>query len=804
MKYLAASAFVAVLLFTSACTQSSQKLVEAGNRYHAAKKYKEASILYQKALTKDKTNAEAYYRQGLNLLDMRDIAGAVPFLRRAVDLKPSNTDATTKLAEIYLLAYSQNPQKFKTYLDDIRDLVKKVSQYQPNSFAVLRLQGLYDLANKDPERALEAFAKANQIKPYSPDVVTWYAETLYNQKRVDEAEALERGMLAHDKKWGPGYDFLLLIYSKAAEQEKDPAKKAADTAKAKAVLEDRVKNDPSNPIAIRNLASYDVSTGNYTEGEAVIQRALADPKAFPRAHELVGDFYFNNRKFDHALQQYQAGISQDPKNALAYNERIVELYQVTNRRNDAINLARTLAKQNPKDQLANELYAGLLMQVGTREAFAQSVGELKDLVKGNPTNPMLHLDLARAYFDTNDFDKSLSEAQDAMQDEMKQAQTTRRGTRPQVIDTGRVIMGRIYDQRGQYAKAMEQANFILQTDPTGPQSADAKYIKAWAQIGIGQGDQAMPALESLLQQYPFMGPARLELAKLYLSKGRFDDATAQYQEFVKRFPTDLRGPVGLQTVKLAEGKADDALAGMQALVNQNQSNLQLRYQLAAFQAQAGAQVAAKDHDRAKQLYQQAANNYKEILKTTANSADVWLRLGILQRELGENDAALASFQQANNADPHNGTAELNAAMLLESLGKKKEAIAAYNKVLGVDPENTLAMNNVAFLNAEDGMNLDQAVSYAEKAKKKAPDSPDVSDTLGYVYLQKQRPTEALVIFKDLVASHQDNPTFRFHLAMALDKSGEKGAARDEAQKALQLSKEPGQQNQIKSFLSQLG
>src|ERR1700685_4162001 len=134
MKYLPAPALLAALLLSSASTQSPQKLVEAANRYHPRKKYTEASILYQKALTKDKTNAEAYYREGLNLLDSGDIWGAQSYLRRAVDLKPSNMDATSKLAEIYLTAYNANPQRFKTYMDDIADLVKKVNTYEPNSF----------------------------------------------------------------------------------------------------------------------------------------------------------------------------------------------------------------------------------------------------------------------------------------------------------------------------------------------------------------------------------------------------------------------------------------------------------------------------------------------------------------------------------------------------------------------------------------------------------------------------------------------------------------------------------------------
>ncbi len=89
MKFFAVSVSLWVLLFAGACNQSPQHLVEAGNRYHDRHKYQEASILYRKAIAKDKTYAEAYYREGLNLLDQKNALEAARFFRRAVDLAPT-------------------------------------------------------------------------------------------------------------------------------------------------------------------------------------------------------------------------------------------------------------------------------------------------------------------------------------------------------------------------------------------------------------------------------------------------------------------------------------------------------------------------------------------------------------------------------------------------------------------------------------------------------------------------------------------------------------------------------------------
>jgi Flp pilus assembly protein TadD len=177
---------------------------------------------------------------------------------------------------------------------------------------------------------------------------------------------------------------------------------------------------------------------------------------------------------------------------------------------------------------------------------------------------------------------------------------------------------------------------------------------------------------------------------------------------------------------------------------------------------------------------------------------------MLQRQLGNFDGAISSFEQASKADPKNVNALINEGLLFEQQGKKDKAGEIYNRILGLDPENWLALNNMAFLNADSGTNLDQAMTWAERAKKKQPNSPEISDTLGYVYLKKNRNSEALQIFKQVVQESPKNSTFRLHLAMALLKEGDKQGARAEAQRALESSTAPEQQNKIRSFVDQIG
>ncbi len=784
MKYVATLSLVCALVFLTACRPSPEKLLATANKYHENKKYKEASILYQKVIAKDKKNAEAYYREGLNLIDQGTPFEAAQYLRRAVDLNPSNSDAQSKLAEIYLTAYLTSPQRFKSLLPQIEELKTKILQQNPNSFSGLRLQAILYLANQKTDQALETFAKANQIQPNSREIVGWYAQALAGAGHADQAESLVRNTIAHDKTWGPGYDFLYVLY----KRENQPQK-------AEAVLRDRVRSDPKSAVAILNLSNYLVSTNRFNEAEQLVKRTLDDKTTFPAAREMMGDFYARTKKYDQAIEQYKNGASEDSQHALSYNQRIVTSYALMGKRDDALKLAQTLATKNPKDTTSNEMYASLLLDSGLQSDAKKSLAELTGLVKNNPTNPVLHLDLARAYLATNDATKALAEDLEALQTEAKA-----RAPRNSVLIPGRLIASRIYESRGQHAQALEQSDQVLKIQAGNP---EARLTRDQALIGLNESDQALPDLMKLTEQFPKMNEARLALGNVYLAQKKYTQASDEYQHIWASNPPDARGFVGLQQVKMAQGKTDDAIGGMQDLVSKNPNSQTLRYELANFEANAGEAAMKSNPDHAKSLFQQATDNYKQILKTTVNSADVWIRLGILQRMLGQNEPALASFEQASNADPHSTGALVNRGMLLDAMGRKKEAGELYNKVLGVDPNNALALNNLAFLNADSGSNLDQAMTYAERAKKQAPSSVDVADTLGYVYYRKNLNAAALQIFQQNVQDQPQNPTFHFHLAMALLKRGDRQGARDEAEKALKNAP-PSQQQQIHSFVNQIG
>ena len=153
---------VLVVLFSlAACSRDpkvqAERYVENGNKFYAKAKYKEASIMYRRALQKDLRFGEAYYRLGLTSLKLGAFGDAVRALRRAVELQPKNTDAIVKLADIYMVATTQDATHAQELLQEAKDLSAKLVQLDANSYEGHRLAGQIGLINKDSAAAVKEF-----------------------------------------------------------------------------------------------------------------------------------------------------------------------------------------------------------------------------------------------------------------------------------------------------------------------------------------------------------------------------------------------------------------------------------------------------------------------------------------------------------------------------------------------------------------------------------------------------------------------------------------------------------------------
>jgi len=161
------------------------------------------------------------------------------------------------------------------------------------------------------------------------------------------------------------------------------------------------------------------------------------------------------------------------------------------------------------------------------------------------------------------------------------------------------------------------------------------------------------------------------------------------------------------------------------------------------------------------------------------------------------------LQKAREVLPDNVTVLSTLALTLDHAGRWNEAKQAYEATLKLDANNGIGLNNLAFLIAEHNGDLDDALTKAQKAKQLLPNTYEVADTLGWIYLKKNLSDNAIEIFSDLTKKAPNQSTFHYHLGMALYQKGDKPKAIKELQESMKYNPPKDEREKVQQLLTRL-
>ena len=100
------------------------------------------------------------------------------------------------------------------------------------------------------------------------------------------------------------------------------------------------------------------------------------------------------------------------------------------------------------------------------------------------------------------------------------------------------------------------------------------------------------------------------------------------------------------------------------------------------------------------------------------------------------------------------------------------------KLVAINPSNAAALNFVGYSWANDGINLQTALDYIQRALELMPDNASIQDSMGWVLYRLGRLDEALPVLEKAAQGSQE-PEVQEHLAEVL-------AARGQHKKALRI------------------
>ncbi len=760
---------VPCLILLAACNRDprvvSRMYVDSGNKYFDKGKYKEASIMYRRALTKDMRYADAWYRLGLTNLKLRLPGEARRDFSRAMETDPGNTDAIAKLGDIDMVFYMLDPQGNRALLTDLKDLAQQLFKKDPKSFDGLRFSGYVALMQKDRKTAIQQFEAANQVKPDQPDLVLSLVQTLFQDGQNDAAEKFAKELIEKQKTYGSMYDVLYLHYVRNNHPDQ-----------GEELLKKKIANNPSEGSYVLQLAFHYYMTNRKPEMTATLQRLTSNPKLFPDRHMQIGDFYERVGDFDSALQQYDQGQKEDSKNRRIYRKKLVEVLGAQGKREQASNMVAALLKDDPKDPEAIAMHATLLLESGDKRQVKTIISELQPLTTTMAGNPTLHLNLGRAYMAAGD-PPSLDQARIQFLEALK--------IEPRYTPA-RLALGELQLARGENPQAVQNAEEVINQDQT---NMTARLIRASGLMRMRENQRAREELNAVLKMYPKSNEARFQLAELDYLERRFNDSEGEFKILMQA--NDPRGFAGVMEAKAAEGQWDQAIKLGEEQVRQSPDRLDYRLELAITCARAGRNG-------------EAIEQFQKLIEKKPNSAELYVRIGEVKKSAGDSKGAIEAFTKANQLEPRNVVSHLDLAMTYEQAGHDEDARKSYEDVIKIQPDNVEALNNLAYLKADGGVDLDQALAYAKQAQQKRPNDPSVMDTVALIYIRKNLTDDSLRLLRDLVSQKPENPTFHLHLAMALYQKGDRPTAKKELQTALRNKPNEREQTEIKQLLAKVG
>ncbi len=782
MRYLAlALAAISLISCSRDANYLKQKYLQSGIKYFDAGRYKEANIMFRKSIEADRKFGLAYYHLALTDLKQNQIAASVGALRRAVELiKPGTEeadDSLLKLSEIIVVA-AQAQQNNDTMVKDIQQNVDGLLKRNPKSWQGHKLSGdlamlatakLYraaDLpgAKKQLSIAISEYRTALSVKPSDPIITLALGRTLVVDGETPEAESLFRGLIAKDKTNLNGYYELYRVY---LSQRKVP--------EAEAVLKEAIANNPKDTQLRLTLAQFYYGTNKRAELVALLNQMKGDLKQFPDAYFQSGDFYLRVGSFDEAVKQYDEGIQKDSARENAYLKHEIEAYVRAGKPLLAREKNDLILKNDSKDPEARGLKATFLLDKGD---INEAMPELQSVVTARPNNFVARFNLGRAHFARGEYEQARQEFDTAVQ------------LRPDYMPA-RLAQTQVALIRGDNDAALRAAD---QTIRIAPNSIQSRVMKAAALQRLQRYDEARALLNVVLEKQPNQEETLLEMGVLDLTQKKVKDAEDLFHRAYQAQPSNLRGLLGESRALLIEGQPDKSVQLVETEATKAPANLDLQRELG------NAEVSAGQYDKAIATFQGLLAKVPD----PRQQADLWTRVAESYLRKGDVPQSINSLEKARQGQPNNPSLMTNLAMLYETQSKKDVARRYYELSIKTDPNNAFALNNLAYLISESNGDLNQALTYAERAKQRLPGHPEVNDTLGWIYLKKNLTDNAIETFRTLVVQSPQNPTYHYHYAMALLQKGDRETAKKECQSALADKPNKEEETEIHQLMTKLG
>jgi tetratricopeptide (TPR) repeat protein len=527
------------------------------------------------------------------------------------------------------------------------------------------------------------------------------------------------------------------------------------------------------------------------------QSSLSQQPNQPELLLLTSQAWLMSGSVLEAVQAAHLAVALEPAH-IKYRRQLAECLEVVEDWGPALEIRRSVQTLLDEGQIEPEKRAAHLYALANCAAQAgcpeEAVQICKKLLQMNPNDGLAYAVLGEASSVQNDDEMALDHLHQAVQLAPEQAAPW-------------LALARLHGKMGQPAKALEtlqsatraapenaplhlalgeaflnqnaltQALSVLRraADLAHASPSSASRFKNWVAYRLGQTLHQLGHLaeaRQVLEQANHSNPSNPEIAQGYaqvlLALGDQRTALSPLEIVLQSNPSTPEPYLNYARSLLAlVGKSDQAVAGDEPLcAEQAIPPLRKALELAPGFAEARALLAEALAASGDLL--SAMEAYRQALDSHLSQEPVWqtrlsLGLGQVALKIGQIETAIASLQEANQADPLNPEIQRALSEAFDAAGLTEDALQAARAAILLAPEDIDLLvwfaEQALELRARSGTAAYQAqqeaISALNRAASIAPYRSDLLIRMGQIQIQAGDPKAARATFKTLAAQASD-------------------------------------------------
>ena len=709
---------------------AKREYLKSGNDYMAQGKTAEAIIQYRNAIQQDARFGEARFKLAEALWATNDQAGAYREYIRAADLLPRDDVAQVKAGQMHLAAGQ---------FEEARSRANKAIEVNRNNVAAYILLGNSLAGVKQYDAAVAEVQRAIELDPNRSLSFAALGGLRLLQGDAAKAEDSFKRAVAADPKLTQARVALANFYW--LNEHRDSAE---ETLKAGLAI------NPRDLALNQSLAYLYVSTGRQAEAEGPLKIVAEDSKDASARIALV-TYYLGTQRTADAVRILDQ-LASDPSTATLGKTRKSSLLFSQGKKTEAYALIDEVLAKDGADTAALMTKAEFL----TADRKPDDALKLADkATSGNPGSVLAHYGKARIQAARGAREEAIGEYNEVLK------------LRPR-FPAAQTDLANLYLAVGRPDEALREAQAALAVDPN---SADATLVQVRVLLAKRNLTLVKPPLTRLATAFPRSSAVQAQLGLMHELENDRTGARKSFEEALAIEPGNVEALTGLVTMDLRDQNTKAARTRIESAIAKRPDNVGVLL--------VAARAYATMADKAL-----AEKTLKRAIDVSPSSYEAYDLLGRLYASEGRAADAIGEFNQVVARQPNSVAAHTMIGILLEIENKRDEARKRYEQVIALDSRAPVAANNLAWIYAETGGNLDVALQLAQTAKAQLPDTPEVDDTLGWIYYKKGVQTLAIAAFRASVDKDPKNATYLTHLGLAYAKNGDVLKARETLENAL--------------------